>query len=160
MFRSIFVEGAALFALLADSRMLNAGTIPYQSALAGAAVTQSSLANICQNGLVIGNGGENMFASQSAFVLPVPAQPDSFIFMADRWNPKDLPDSCYIWLPFTMESNGNFTISWRDHWNFSALPTGRSFRLESLNEQDSKPDAAITRRGQDDKITLNAQPVL
>lgn len=39
------------------------------------------------------------FFSQSTFVLPLSGLPGSFIFMADRWNPADLRDSRYVWLP-------------------------------------------------------------
>ncbi|XP_006645119.2 uncharacterized protein LOC102718127 [Oryza brachyantha] len=39
------------------------------------------------------------FLSQSTFVLPLPGLPGTFIFMADRWNPSDLRDSRYVWLP-------------------------------------------------------------
>lgn len=56
---------------------------------------------------LIGNpcvGGNNVFQmttffSQSTFVLPLPGLPGFFIFMADRWNPSDLRDSRYVWLP-------------------------------------------------------------
>ncbi|KAK7250915.1 hypothetical protein RIF29_33691 [Crotalaria pallida] len=39
------------------------------------------------------------FFAQSTFVLPLPRFPGSFILMADRWNPADLRDSRYVWLP-------------------------------------------------------------
>lgn len=42
---------------------------------------------------------ETTFFSQSTFVLPLPGLPGYFIFMADRWNPADLSDSRYVWLP-------------------------------------------------------------
>ncbi|KAM3709138.1 hypothetical protein ACB098_02G151300 [Castanea mollissima] len=49
-------------------------------------------------------GGNKMFRlttffAQSTFVVPVPGFPGSYIFMADRWNPADLRDSRYVWLP-------------------------------------------------------------
>ncbi|XP_023007054.1 uncharacterized protein LOC111499658 [Cucurbita maxima] len=49
-------------------------------------------------------GGNKMFRlatffAQSTFVLPLPSYPSLFIFMADRWNPANLRDSRYIWLP-------------------------------------------------------------
>lgn len=59
------------------------------------------------------------FGSQSTFVLPVPGKNDDFIFMADRWNPQNLPDSRYVWLPFTVNTNDMFNIAWRDQWDFS-----------------------------------------
>uniref|UniRef100_M1BXH8 Beta-glucanase n=1 Tax=Solanum tuberosum TaxID=4113 RepID=M1BXH8_SOLTU len=42
---------------------------------------------------------ETTFFAQSTFVLPLPELHGSFIFMADRWNPADLKDSRYVWLP-------------------------------------------------------------
>ncbi|XP_037419876.1 uncharacterized protein LOC125552630 isoform X1 [Triticum urartu] len=42
------------------------------------------------------------FFSQSTFVLPLPGLRGSFIFMADRWNPSELRDSRYVWLPLTV----------------------------------------------------------
>lgn len=49
-----------------------------------------------------GPGSENTFQSQSTFVLPMPGQPGTFIFMADRWNKSDLENSRYVWLPLKM----------------------------------------------------------
>jgi hypothetical protein len=68
-----------------------------------------------------GTNATTTFGAQSTFVLPVPGRADDFIFMADRWNPEDLSDSRYVWLPFTMKSGGKFTVGWRDQWNFSNL---------------------------------------
>ncbi|RVW57364.1 hypothetical protein CK203_089582 [Vitis vinifera] len=42
------------------------------------------------------------FFAQSTFVVPLPGITGSFIFMADRWNPADLRDSRYVWLPLTV----------------------------------------------------------
>ena len=42
---------------------------------------------------------ETTFFSQSTFVLPLAGLPGYFMFMADRWNPADLRDSRYVWLP-------------------------------------------------------------
>jgi len=52
-------------------------------------------------------------ATQSPIVLPAPGKPESF--KADRCNLRNLSDSCYIWLPFTI-SSGVSTIAWRDNW--------------------------------------------
>lgn len=65
-----------------------------------------------------GADSKRTFGAQSTYVLAVPGHANSFIFMADRWKPADLPDSRYIWLPFEMMPGGTFTIPWRDHWNF------------------------------------------
>lgn len=66
----------------------------------------------------VGKNAGTTFGSQSTFVLPVPGRANDFIFMADKWEPDNLPDSRYVWLPFSMKPDGTFTIPWRDHWNF------------------------------------------
>jgi beta-xylosidase len=64
-----------------------------------------SRGNPCQ-----GPDAATTFGAQSTFVLPVPAHPGAFIFMADRWNPGNLPDSRYVWLPFTIAADGSFSL--------------------------------------------------
>jgi beta-xylosidase len=68
----------------------------------------------------VGNGSETTFVSQSTFVIPAPGKKDSFIFLADRWNKSDLPDSRYVWLPLTFK-NGKAEIVWQDHWRLGSL---------------------------------------
>lgn len=58
-----------------------------------------------------GPGADSTFGSQSTFILPLPGQKDRFLFMADRWNKTDLPDSRYIWLPLEL-SAGKPVIKW------------------------------------------------
>ncbi len=73
----------------------------------------------------VGPEAKTTFGAQSTFVLPAPGQPGragDFIFMADRWNPQDLPDSRYVWLPFTIQTDGAFSIEWRERWS---LPVSR-----------------------------------
>lgn len=50
----------------------------------------------------VGPGAETTFQTQGAFVLPVPGQPDDYIFLADRWEKADLEASQYAWLPLRM----------------------------------------------------------
>ena len=64
-----------------------------------------------------GEGADVTFNSQSTYVLPVEGRQDAFIFMADRWNPKNHQDGRYIWLPITIK-NGKPEIKWVDEWNF------------------------------------------
>lgn len=63
-----------------------------------------------------GAGADSTFGAQSTFVLPVQGRQDAFIFMADWWNPRNLQDSRYVWLPVQFES-GLPVIRWVDHWN-------------------------------------------
>jgi hypothetical protein len=60
------------------------------------------------------------FHSQGTFVLPVAGREGAFIFMADRWNPRSLRDSRYIWLPLGIDG-GRLTIRWHDVWELSVF---------------------------------------
>jgi beta-galactosidase len=64
-----------------------------------------------------GPHAETTFDGQSAFVLPLPGK-GAFIFMADRWMPRDLKNSGHIWLPITTEGE-KITIDWRDEWDLN-----------------------------------------
>lgn len=70
----------------------------------------TELGNPCE-----GDDAETTFHSQSTYILPVAGCPDKFIYMGDRWNPKDAQDGRYIWLPITFEE-GHFIIRWQDSW--------------------------------------------
>lgn len=71
----------------------------------------------------VGPEAKTTFGSQSTFVLPVSGKPGSFIFMADRWNPQNLSDSRYVWLPFNVKDDGTIRIEWRERWELSELTT-------------------------------------
>jgi hypothetical protein len=58
----------------------------------------------------LGPDATNTFHAQSTFVLPIAGQPDKFIAMFDRWQQWDLPASTYLWLPITIESQGELRI--------------------------------------------------
>jgi beta-xylosidase len=60
----------------------------------------------------VGPDSDSTFHSQSTYVLPIPGSPDSYIFMADRWNKLNLPDSRYIWLPMQVK-DGKVEITWK-----------------------------------------------
>jgi len=64
----------------------------------------------------VGNDADKTFFSQSAFVLPVQGRENFFVFVADRWNQWDLPESRYVWLPLEFSSSGNCILSWHDSW--------------------------------------------
>lgn len=54
--------------------------------------------NPCQ-----GPEAEKTFGAQGTFILQVN---DDITFMADIWNPKNLPDSRHLWLPITFDRQG------------------------------------------------------
>ncbi|MEI9806866.1 MAG: glycoside hydrolase family 43 protein [Bacteroidota bacterium] len=64
-----------------------------------------------------GDQSEKTFLSQSTYVLPVNGKKGQFIFMADKWNKKNLEDSRYVWLPLTMNASGIPEIKWQDSWS-------------------------------------------
>lgn len=72
------------------------------------------------------------FFAQSTFVLPMPGGiPGSFVFLADRWNPDDLRDSRYVWLPLMVNDEAyqlspsntrpQVAIYWHAKWKM--MPT-------------------------------------
>ncbi|GAB2768021.1 glycoside hydrolase family 43 protein [Rhabdobacter roseus] len=58
------------------------------------------------------------FDGQSTYILPVQGKKDAYIFMADRWNPKDLKDSRYLWLPIQFKDNQP-VVEWKDRWSLA-----------------------------------------
>ncbi|WP_026776088.1 glycoside hydrolase family 43 protein [Polaribacter sp. Hel_I_88] len=56
------------------------------------------------------------FYSQSTHILPVLGKKDAYIFMADRWRPKNAIDGRYVWLPIEFE-DGKPIIKWYPDWN-------------------------------------------
>ena len=66
----------------------------------------------------IGNGADLTFHSQSTYILPVAGKKNAFIFMADRWNPKNPIDGRYVWLPIDIIDE-KLTIGWYDDWDLN-----------------------------------------
>jgi len=66
----------------------------------------------------VGEGAQITFSGQSTYVLPVAGKKDAFIFMADKWNPKNAIDGRYIWLPIIFKGD-DIEIKWMDSWDLS-----------------------------------------
>lgn len=62
------------------------------------------------------------FGGQSTYILPIAGKKDSFIFMADKWNPRNLKDSRYIWLPVQF-NNRLPLVKWIPEWDLSFFNT-------------------------------------
>lgn len=90
------------------------------------------------------------FFSQGTFVLPAPGgQAGSFIFMADTWNPADLSDSRYVWLPISVRRgsqvrsvglplSSKVSIFWHERWK---LPTfNHSYKVDEVSELKRKSE--------------------
>lgn len=56
------------------------------------------------------------FDTQSTFILPAPGKPGAFIFMADRWRPRNPIDGRYVWLPVAWK-DGVPQLAWLDEWS-------------------------------------------
>lgn len=65
-----------------------------------------------------GPGANLTFGGQSTYVLPVAGKKDAFIFMADKWQPKDAINGRYLWLPIAFEDD-QLKIRWKDQWDLS-----------------------------------------
>lgn len=74
-----------------------------------------SLGNPC-----VGADSALTFHSQSTFVLPVQGKKDAFIFMADRWRPRNPIDGRYIWLPLRFE-NEKPILEFKEEWDLSVF---------------------------------------
>lgn len=55
------------------------------------------------------------FGSQSTNILKVEGTNDAYIYMGDRWTPRDLANSRHIWLPLVWEK-GSPVIKWEKSW--------------------------------------------
>jgi hypothetical protein len=64
------------------------------------------------------DGAQITFGGQSTYVLPIEGKKDAFIFMADKWEPKNAIDGRYIWLPIEFKGD-EMEIHWKDSWTIN-----------------------------------------
>lgn len=134
-------EAPALFKYEKTYYMITSGCTGWapNEALAHAAESimgpWETMGNPCIGGNKVSR--DTTFFSQSTYVVPLPRLPGFYIFMADRWNPAQLNDSRYVWLPLTvggaadrpLDYNFGFplwsrvSIFWHRRWR---LPIGRN----------------------------------
>jgi hypothetical protein len=81
----------------------------------------------------VGTDADKTFHSQSTFVLPVQGRANTFIFMADRWNQWNLPDSRYIWLPLEFSPEGKPVLNWHGHWSLDTISPPRQAYVTGTN---------------------------
>ncbi len=119
------LEGAAIFKANGHYFYIGSHTTGWDPNPAFAALAEkltgpwTELGNPCR-----GEGADLTFGAQSTYVLPVAGRPGAFIFMADRWRPKNAIDGRYVWLPVRLSAN-SFTIPWRDSWDLSVFGAGQ-----------------------------------
>lgn len=65
---------------------------------------------------------DKTFLGQSTYVFPVRGKRDTYLALFDKWNPHDLEDSRYLWLPMEFGPGDSIRIPWRDRWSLSAYP--------------------------------------
>lgn len=63
---------------------------------------------------------EVTFRTQSTYILPVEGMQNAYIYCSDRWQPDNLRNSPYIWLPIEFE-DGKPVVRWTDEWNLSVF---------------------------------------
>ncbi|MFL5741928.1 MAG: glycoside hydrolase family 43 protein [Flavisolibacter sp.] len=65
-----------------------------------------------------GPGSDSTYGGQSTYVLPVAGKRGAFIFLADKWDPKNLRNSRYLWLPLQFDQQEPY-ITWRENWKLN-----------------------------------------
>lgn len=68
----------------------------------------------------IGTGAEITFGGQSTYVLLVAGKKDAFIFMTDKWEPKNAIDGRYLWLPIVFKGD-DIEIYWLEKWDLDVF---------------------------------------
>jgi hypothetical protein len=72
-----------------------------------------------------GEHSELSFHSQSTFLLPYGESGEDFIYMGDRWRPRNPINGRYVWLPVRFEENKP-VIEWLDEWDLSCFSRSSS----------------------------------
>jgi Glycosyl hydrolases family 43 len=114
-----FNEAPAIFKHTVNYYMITSGCTGWAPNTARMAVADSiwgpwkALGNPC-----VGKDAVSTFHGQSTYVLPLPGKPGAFIFMADRWQPKNAIDGRHLWLPIQFK-NGTPFVEWLDAWDLS-----------------------------------------
>ncbi len=68
----------------------------------------------------VGENADITFDSQSTYVIKVDGYEDAYIFMGDRWRPRNPIDGRYVWLPIEFE-NELPVIKYHDEWDLSVF---------------------------------------
>jgi len=63
-----------------------------------------------------GENADKTFLGQSNYIMKLPGE-DRFIAMFDKWDPKSLMNSRYLWLPVYFDAEGVPYVSWKNEWS-------------------------------------------
>lgn len=130
VFPDRFMEAAAIFKANGKYFFVASGCTGWAPNAARSAVAThifgpwQELGNPCE-----GPDSALTFHGQSTFVLPVMGTKNTFIFMADKWNPKNAIDGRYLWLPVVFKAN-KFKVMWSESWELEDQAKQKSINNE------------------------------
>lgn len=116
-FEKRFMEAPAMFKKDGKYYLIMSGCSGWAPNAARSAVADSpwgpwkELGNPCR-----GKGADKTFETQSTYVLEIGK--GRFVYMGDRWTPKNAIDGRYIWLPLKFDGEKPI-LEWQDEWNLS-----------------------------------------
>ena len=79
------------------------------------------------------------FDSQSTCVLSMAGKPGAFIFLADRWRPKNAIDGRHIWVP-VLWRDGRPALEWMDQWDLTLFDHRPDARAMGAASDPLKPN--------------------
>lgn len=66
-----------------------------------------------------GKKAKTTFDSQSTYIQPIHGKENAFLFMGDRWRPRNPIDGRYVWLPIQFDDKGVPFLEWLDEWDIT-----------------------------------------
>ncbi|NDV47129.1 beta-glucanase [Paludibacter sp. 221] len=112
-----FMEAPAMFKKDSKYYLMMSGCTGWAPNQARSAVADDILGEWTELGdPCIGDNDKKTFHSQSTFILPVQGRKNQYIYMGDRWTPKNAIDGRYIWLPLEFEGD-KFFIRQHNEWS-------------------------------------------
>lgn len=93
------------------------------------------------------------YGSQSCYVFKIPGKKNAYMYMGDRWNPNDVGNSRYVWLPISMRS-GYPTVQWYDEWDLTVYD--KMYRYKRAAEITNGHVYALLER-QSNRLISNVQ---
>jgi hypothetical protein len=80
---------------------------------------------------MLGTGADSTFGAQSTYIQPIPGKKGAFIFLADKWNPHDLRDSRYLWLPLHIR-NGQPVVEYMHSWDLNLFAKSNAYEKKGI----------------------------
>lgn len=117
LFQGRFMEAPAMSKYNGKYYLMMSGCTGWSPNAARSAVADSifgewkELGNPC-----VDADSATTYHSQSTYILPLDAKNGKFIYMGDRWTPKNAIDGRYIWLPLEFDGE-RFVLRWKDEWS-------------------------------------------